>query len=192
MPNLPPLNPLPVNPPEINPNLKQAPKAPPVSAEVAAEIQALHQAFETADKQPVKELEKDKTCIDSTQGQAKTSVDLEQTGDLTVTPNKDGSIIVGGFAPGDPPSAKEAFRTAFPHSKEIELVGSDHTRPYDTYAVKVDGKMYTGQYLYGGFLPSSQFKILPGEPEFLHTDNIKGAPDKAFQQPEINILLQSE
>ena len=55
------------------------------------------------------------------------------------------------------------LETAFPFAKDIKVLGSNHQRPFDTYALEVDEKPFTASFLYGGFMPSDSFQIKPGK-----------------------------
>lgn len=81
---------------------------------------------------------------------------------LNVENHKNGKIQVSGFPAGNPPPLDEILKSAFPDAKEIKVLGSDHSRPFDTHFIEVDGKPFTASFLYGGFAPSSQYNIVPG------------------------------
>lgn len=120
------------------------------------------------------------------QGGAAASLSL--TGpDLEVHKNPDGSRVITGFTPGDPPPIKEALQAAFPDARSIKVISSSHAHPFSINQVEVDGKPFTTSFLTNGFKASGQIVIKPGHQD--HGDLAPGTPIKQKPLPPLGPIL---
>jgi hypothetical protein len=139
---------------------------------------------------------KDKNKIDTAKGQAKPHIQFEPDYPLNSSHHPDGGITVQGFPAGNPPALKDILEIAFPFAKDVKVLGSNHQRPFDTYALEVDGKPFTASFLYGGIVASDSFQIKPGKSELpmepTKTKEIKNKLEKAQIQVEDNTYKKYE
>lgn len=125
-------------------------------------------------------------------GEAAPVLSLGEHEDLSVDYHKNGKIDVRGFQPGNPPPLRDILKAAFPNARQIDILHSEHMRPYSTSFVMVDGKPFTASFLTGGIIASGEYSILPGHtrehltPDDLdHSETRPGTARKPIALPEL-------
>lgn len=65
------------------------------------------------------------------------------------------------FPQGAYPNLKDVIAQIFPDAQNIEVLGTDHTRPFSRTEFSVDGQKYEYSYTWGGIIPGSSASVKP-------------------------------